>query len=63
MHHRKGRNINDYERILFIADKLDPSRGYDSSKEIKISKQNLKKGYEVVKQQQQEYLKKEGSIA
>ncbi|MCH4285078.1 MULTISPECIES: nicotinate (nicotinamide) nucleotide adenylyltransferase [Bacillota] len=62
-HHVKGRNINDYERILFIADKLDPSRGYDSSKEIKISKQNLKKGYEVVKQQQQEYLKKEGSIA
>ena len=62
-HHVKGRNQNDYERILFIADKLDPSRGYDSSKEILLSKQNLIKGYEVVKQQQMEYLKEEGSIS
>lgn len=61
-HHVKGRDRNDYERILFIADKLDPSRGYDSSKEIEISKRSLKKGFAIVKKQQQEYLKKEGSI-
>ena len=61
-HHVKGRNGNDYERILFIADKLDPARGYDSTKEIMISKKSLKEGYAVVKQQQCEYLKKEGSI-
>lgn len=61
-HHVKGRNRNDYERILFIADKLDPSRGYDSSREIMVSKRSLKEGYALVKQQQQEYLKKEGSI-
>ena len=40
------------KEFCLLRIKLDPSRGYDSSKEIKISKQNLKKGYEVVKQQQ-----------
>lgn len=57
-HHVKGRNRTDYDRILFIADKLDPSRGYDSSKEIDISMKSLKEGYRVVKQQQEAYLKK-----
>lgn len=61
-HHVKGRNKTDYDRILFIADKLDPSRGYDSSKEIECSKKNLKEGYALVKQQQEAYLKKEGTI-
>lgn len=59
-HHVKGRGHTDYDRILFIADKLDPSRGYDSSKEIELSCQDLKKGFAVVKQQQLAYLKKEG---
>lgn len=61
-HHVKGRNKTDYDRILFIADKLDPARGYDSGKEIELSKKDLKLGYEVVKAQQQAYLKKEGTI-
>lgn len=61
-HHVLGRNKTDYDRILYIADKLDPSRGYDSSKEIAISKQDLKKGFQAVKEQQRAYLKKEGTI-
>ena len=61
-HHVKGRNRTDYDRILFIADKLDPSRGYDSGKEIEISRKSLKEGYRVVKQQQEAYLKKEGTL-
>lgn len=61
-HHVKGRNRTDYDRILFIADKLDPSRGYDSSREIALSKKDLKEGFRVVKQQQEAYLKKEGTI-
>lgn len=61
-HHVIGRNKTDYDRILFIADKLDPSRGYDSNKEIAISKQDLKRGFNVVKEQQRAYLKKEGTI-
>lgn len=61
-HHVKGRNTTDYDRILYIADKLDPSRGYDSSNEIALSKQNLKKGFMLVKQQQIAYLKQKGTI-
>ncbi|MGX8834776.1 nicotinate (nicotinamide) nucleotide adenylyltransferase [Amedibacillus sp. YH-ame6] len=61
-HHVKGRNRTDYDRILYIADKLDPSRGYDSSKQIEISMKCLKEGFTVVKQEQQTYLKKEGII-
>lgn len=55
----KGRNRTDYDRILFVADKLDPSRGYDSSKEIAVCRKDLKIGYELVKKQQEEYLEKE----
>ncbi len=62
-HHVKGRNRTDYDRILFIADKLDPSRGYDSSKEIEISMKDLKEGFMIVKQQQEAYLKKDGTIS
>ena len=58
-HHVKGRNRTDYDRILFVADKLDPSRGYDSSKEIAVCRKDLKIGYELVKKQQEEYLEKE----
>lgn len=61
-HHVKGRNRTDYDRILFIADKLDPSRGYDSSREIAISMRSLKEGYRIVKEQQEAYLKKEGTL-
>lgn len=61
-HHVKGRNQNEYERILYIADKLDPSRGYDSSYQIEVSKQDLKKGFELVRQEQTQYLEKEGVI-
>lgn len=62
-HHVKGRNRTDYDRILFIADKLDPSRGYDSSKEIEISMKNLKEGFLTVKRQQEAYLRKDGIIS
>ena len=61
-HHVKGRNRTDFDRILFIADKLDPSRGYDSRREIEISRKSLREGYRVVKQQQEAYLKKEGTL-
>lgn len=61
-HHVKGRNKTDYDRILYIADKLDPLRGYDSEKEIAISKQDLKAGFAIVKKEQLAYLNKEGKI-
>ena len=61
-HHVKGRNRTYFDRILFIADKLDPSRGYDSRREIEISRKSLREGYRVVKQQQEAYLRKEGTL-
>ncbi|MEG0841175.1 MAG: nicotinate (nicotinamide) nucleotide adenylyltransferase [Erysipelotrichaceae bacterium] len=59
-HHVIGSTKQKLAMILFIADKLDPSRGYDSSSEIEQSKKNLRAGYDLVKQQQQTFLKKEG---
>lgn len=60
-HHVIGRNKTEYDRLLFIADKIDPSRGYDTSKEYEISKKNLKEGFHIVKQQQCRYLKNKGT--
>lgn len=61
-HHVIGRNRTDYDRILYIADKLDPARGYDSSKEIAMAKRDLKEAFVVVKQQQQAYLQEAGTL-
>ena len=59
-HHCLGDDNSVYSKIIFIADKLDPSRGYDSSKEIELSKKDVNKGFEKVKQQNAEYLVKKG---
>ncbi|MEG0505987.1 MAG: nicotinate (nicotinamide) nucleotide adenylyltransferase [Longicatena sp.] len=61
-HHVLGRNRTTFDRILFIADKLDPSRGFDATKELEIAKKDLKKGFAIVLALQQEYLEKEDKI-
>lgn len=61
--HVTGQNLDDYERILYIADKLDPSRGYDSQQEIALSKKSLRQGFRVVKEQQETYLSKKGIVS
>lgn len=35
---------NPYAMMVFCADKLDPLRGYDSSKLIEICNKDIKKG-------------------
>lgn len=62
-HHVKGDCTAPYAIILYVADKLDPSRGYDSSEQLAICKKSLSLGYQRVKQEQQEYLRKEGVIS
>lgn len=57
--HVLGSDVSNLAMILFIADKLDPLRGYDSSETIALCKRNLKQGYLEVVRQQQEYLSKE----
>ncbi len=61
-HHCLGDNTSELAMIVYCADKLDPGRGYDSSKEIALCCKDIKAGYIVVKQQQQEYLEKEGVL-
>lgn len=58
-HHVKGSMCSKLAMILYISDKLDPSRGYDSSETIALCKTDLIKGYQEVKKQQISYLKKE----
>lgn len=58
MYHTTGESNNKLAMILFIADKLDPSRGYDTSYQMSVVKRNLKKGFELVKKEQIEYITK-----
>lgn len=48
---------NLYVRLLFVADKIEPLRGYDVSAELNLALQDLNKGYLLVKQKQEQYLK------
>lgn len=59
-HHTLGTGQSKLDRILYIADKCEPNRGYDASKEIELSKQNLKKGFELVYHEAEEYRKQGG---
>lgn len=61
-HHVKGDCADPIARIIYMADKLDPLRDYDSSNEIALAKKDLKAAYEVVYAQQQDYLKKEKKV-
>jgi nicotinate-nucleotide adenylyltransferase len=60
-HHTLGDGQSDLDRILYIADKIEPTRGYDTSAELALSLKNLKQGAQLVKARQQSYLmEKEG---
>lgn len=58
-HHTIGESSNPIAMILYIADKIEPLRGYDSSKEIALAKKDLKAAFQVVYQQQEQYLQGE----
>lgn len=62
LHHVKGDSKQALSQIIYLADKLDPSRDYDSSKEIALAKQDLNRAMEVVHSQQNAYLRKEGVV-
>ncbi len=61
-HHVLGDGNSPYNIILYVADKLDPSRGYDSSEQIELCKKSLSLGFQRVKKEQEEYLRNEGVI-
>lgn len=58
--HTLGLGKSKLSKIVYIADKIDPNRGYDISKQLKCAMNNLDEGMELIKREQQEYLKKEG---
>ncbi len=58
-HHTTGGIDNPYVYILFIADKIEPTRGYDTTKEMELAKIDLKTAYDLVKKEQEEYIRKE----
>lgn len=61
-HHVKRRNHTDFNRILFIVDKLDPSCDYGSRREVEISREDLRENYCIVKQQQEAHLREEDTL-
>lgn len=62
-HHVLGNGTGVYDQLLYVCDKLDPLRPYDSSETIALCKKDLYKGFLMVKKQQHTYLLKEKVIA
>lgn len=54
-HHVLGNSQSVYAKLLYVADKCDPLRDYDTSAFIELSKQDIHKGYEAVKKDQAIY--------
>ncbi len=61
-HHTLGDSDEPFAMILYIADKTDPFRGYDSSYEIELAKRDLKKGFNLVKEESKRYLLEKDGI-
>ena len=49
-------NLGQLGKIIFVSDKLDPLRGYDSSKLIDICKENIDIGYNLCLMDNRDYL-------
>lgn len=61
-HHVLGDGRSIYDKILFIADKIEPGRKYDTSIPMALSLKSIDLGFQKVKEDNQKYLKKEGVI-
>lgn len=59
-HHSDGESSQPLAKILFVADKLDPLRGYPVDKQIELCLRDLDAGFKLVKQEQEVYLNKKG---
>ena len=56
-HHVLGTDDGTLSKIIYISDKLDPSRGYDSSYLIKLSLKNLDLGFKQTRYESNRYNK------
>jgi len=59
-HHVEGDVDDPLAKIIYLADKLDESRGFDSSKMIGLAMRDLDKAVKQVRLNQKAYLEKEG---
>lgn len=57
--HVKGTSYDPYAMMLFIADKLDPLRGYDSQGLINACLHDLYNGFMLVKRENKDFVEKE----
>ena len=58
--HTTGTCMDPLARIIFIADKIDPGRGYDITRQKAACLKDLDAGFKLVKNEQIAYLRKEG---
>lgn len=58
-HHTLGEGKSDYDRILYIADKIEPNRNYDTSYHLALAKKDLKKAMDLVVYEGELYRRKE----
>lgn len=60
--HVGGTSNSKLAKILYIADKIDPSRGYNVDFEMSLCKRDLNKGFKYIKESQKRYLKEKEGI-
>lgn len=60
-HHVTGFKGHPITQILYIADKCEPTRGYDVTQELLLAQTNLDKAAQLVSRMQKEYLQKENN--
>lgn len=58
-HHTLGQGRSDYDRILYIADKIEPNRKYDTTYHLALAKKDLRKAMELVVYEGELYRRKE----
>ena len=56
--HTLGDGESDYDRILYIADKIEPNRNYDTTYHLSLARKDLKKAVELVRKEGEEYRRK-----
>ncbi|MBR2770192.1 MAG: bis(5'-nucleosyl)-tetraphosphatase (symmetrical) YqeK [Solobacterium sp.] len=57
--HTLGTGRSPLDEILYIADKIEPTRGYDATKETELAKRDLDAAFELVFQEAAQYREKE----
>lgn len=60
-HHTLGDGTSPYDHILYIADKIEPGRGYDVTRQMKAAETDLAAAAEMILEESRAYiLEKEG---